>query len=177
MTFRVSVGSRNALGDIASRMQRCAGELRPRTTAALRKPTKRVYDKIRTGILTADLSARRAGGPPFGATRPNLGVRKPTARALTWKVSTSAGGARAEVDFAASKIPARIRPLFPYWVGQKKRLRHPIMGKTRSGAWRGGVSQKLPNVWAPASTLAPQARRDVHDAVREAADILTARGR
>ncbi len=172
MSFRFSGGG-NALDDIASRMRRCGGDLRPRTTAALRRPTKEVYDKIRDDILDADLSARRVGRRTFRANMPNLGVRKPTARALTWKVSTSAGGARAEVNFSASKIPARIRPLFPYWTGQKRRLRHPIMGK-RKGRW---VGQKIPNVWRQSEDYREQARRDVHNAVRETADILTSRGR
>lgn len=176
MSFRFSGGG-NALDDIASRMRRCGDDLRPRTTAALRRPTKEVYDKIRGDILSADLSARRAGGRPFRAHMPNLGVRRPTAAALNWKVSTSAGGARAEVTFSASKLPVRIRPLFPYWVGQKRRLRHPIMGKNRDGSWRGGVSQKIPNVWRQSEDYREQARRDIHDAVRETADILTGRGR
>lgn len=172
MSFRFSGGG-NALDDIAARMRRCGGQLRPRVTAALREPTKEVYDKIRRDILHADLSARRAGGRPFRANMPNLGVRRPTAAALNWKVSTSAGGARAEVTFSASKIPARIRPLFPYWVGQKRRLRHPVMGR-RKGRW---VGQKLPNVWGASADYREQARRDVHAAVRETADILTGRGR
>lgn len=172
MSFRFSAGG-NALDDIAARMRRCGAELRPRTTAALRKPTKEVYDKIRGGVLGADLSARRVGGRPFRASMPSRGVRRPTAAALNWKVSTSAGGARAEVTFSASKIPARIRPLFPYWVGQKKRLRHPIMGR-RKGRW---VGQKIPNVWRSSEDLRDRAARDVHNAVRETADILTGRGR
>lgn len=177
MSFRFSGGG-NALDDIAARMRRCAGELRPRTTEALRRPTREVYDKIRRDILGADMSARRVGGRPFrGSGLPKSPVRRPTAAALNWKVSTAAGGARAEVTFSASKLPPRIRPLFPYWVGQKKRLRHPIMGKNRDGSWRGGVSQKLPNVWGASADYREQARRDIHDAVRETADILTGRGR
>jgi hypothetical protein len=172
VSFRFSAGG-NALDNIASRMRRCGSELRPRTTAALRGPTKEVYDKIRGDILGADLSARRVGRRPFKASMPNRGVRRPTAAALNWKVSTSAGGARAEVTFSASKMPARIRPLFPYWVGQKRGLRHPIMGR-RKGRW---VGQNLPNVWGASADYREQARRDVHAAVRETADILTRGGR
>lgn len=172
MSFRFSGGG-NALDDIAARMRRCGDQLRPRTTEALRRPTKEVYDKIRGDILRADLSARRVGGRPFRGNLPKLPVRRPTAAALNWKVSTSAGGARAEVNFSASKLPARIRPLFPYWVGQKRRLRHPIMGK-RKGRW---VGQRIPNVWGASADYRERARRDVHDAIRETADILTGRGR
>ena len=172
MSFRFASGG-NALGDIASRMQRCAGDLRPRTTAALRRPTKEVYDKMRRDILGADMSARPVGRPPFRAHVPRHPVRRPTAAALKWKVSTAAGGARAEVTFSASRVPPRIRQLFPYWVGQKRRLRHPIMGH-RKGRW---VGQKIPNVWQRGEDYREQARRDIHTAVREAADILTARGR
>jgi hypothetical protein len=172
MTFRFSGGG-NALDDIAARMRRCGGQLRPRATEALRRPTREVYDKIRGDILHADMSARRVGGRPFRANLPKLPVRRPTAAALNWKVSTAAGGARAEVTFSASKIPPRIRPLFPYWVGQKKRLRHPIMGR-RKGRW---VGQKIPNVWGRSEDLREQAARDIHTAVRETADILTGRGR
>lgn len=173
MTFRIQTAGRDPLRALGADLKRAGGGIRPKATKAIREPTKKIHDTIRAAILGADLSARRVGEPRFTDHRVSRGVRRPTASALTWKVSTSSDGARAEIEFNPAKMPPRIRALFAYWVGQKRRLRHPVMGH-RSGRW---VSQKIPNVWAKADDLIPQARRNVAAAMDETAAEIAGKKR
>lgn len=173
MTFRIHTAGREPLLALGADLKGAGGGIRAKVAKAVREPTKSIYDTIRDAILGADLSARRVGEPTFTLVRVSKGVRKPTASALTWKVSTSSDGARAEIDFNPAKMPPRIRALFAYWVGQKTRLRHPVMGH-RGGRW---VSQKIPNVWAKADSLIPEARRKVAAAMDETAAEIAGRKR
>lgn len=176
MTFRFAATDRGGLAALGADLTRAGQGLRPGVAKAVRQPTKGVHDEVRQRILGADLAGIRTRSPHrFTAVIPSKGVRKPTARALDWKVSTSSDGARAEVTFSAGKIAPRIQALFPYWVGQKRRLRHPIMGKTRGGAWRGGAGQRIPNVWKAVDELGPKAQREVAKVMDETAAIIAGR--
>lgn len=167
------MAGRDELRALGADLKRAGGGIREKTAKAVREPTKGIYDTIRRAILDADLSARRVGEPRFTSLRASKGVHRPTASALSWKVSTSSDGARAELNFNPAKMPPRIRALFAYWVGQKVRLRHPVMGH-RKGRW---VSQRIPNVWATADDLIPRARRNVAAAMDETAATIAGRGR
>jgi hypothetical protein len=165
VTFRVQVAGGEGFDRLAADLRRAGGQLRPRLTERLRKPTKAIYQEVERGILHGDLSGVRTRSPHrFTAHIPSLGVRRPTARALRWKVSTSSAGPTAQVTFTPGDVPERIRALVPYWLGQKTRLRHPIMGKTRGGKWRGGAGQHIPNAWE-AQKAAGQALDDIADII------------
>jgi hypothetical protein len=173
MSFRLAVAGGPGFDRLAADLKRAKGQLRPKLTEQLRKPTKAIHDDVRSRILNAQLPARRARGTHrFVEVIPSKGLRRPTANALEWKVTTSAAGPRATITFYPNKVPARIRGLVPYWLGQKQRLRHPIMGH-RKGSW---VSQTIPNVWEPAKALLPEAQKAAARAVDEVADIIAGRG-
>jgi hypothetical protein len=177
VTFRFAATDRGALTALGADLTRAGGGLRQKVAPAIKQPTKDVHDAVRTAILGADLSGIRTGRQPrFTAHIVSRGVRRPTAKALSWKVSTSAGGAQAEVMFSGAKVPERIQALFPYWVGQKRRLRHPIMGKTRGGAWRGGAGQRIPNVWKAVDELGPKAQAAVAKVMDETAATIAGKG-
>lgn len=151
MQIRV-VGQRE-LQALARDLTRGAKHLRPELTKGLRQPTEAVERDVKHAIETADMSGRRTTARRrFTARIPSKGVRRPTARAVEGKVSTSAGNPTAEVTLNPAHVPRRIRALIPYWGGDKKRLRHPIMG--RRSRW---VGQNLPDVWTGA--LKPHIRR------------------
>lgn len=178
MTFRIQTAGWNELRALGKDLKRAGAGMRPKVTKAIREPTKEIHDTIRAAILGADMSARRTRSKhTFTAVIPSQGVKKPTANALSWKVSTSSDGARADIDFNPQRMPLRIRQLFAYWVGQLKRLRHPIMGKNPDGSWRGGVGQSIPNVWAKVDALIPKARRAVAAAMDETAAEIAGRKR
>jgi hypothetical protein len=175
--FRLDLAGQSGLADLAKDLKRAGGSHRRRLAASLREPTEKIYEAVREDIHNANMSARRVRGArrfPNDIGRGNH-VKKPTAAAVNWKVSTSAGNPRAEVTFNPNKVPARVRALFPYWVGQKTRLRHPIMGKARDGSWRGGVSQRLPDVWKQTRRYLPEAQRAVAKAVDDTAAIIGGR--
>lgn len=173
MTFRIQVAGGAQFDKLAADLRRAGGQLRPNLTAKLRGPTKAIYDEVRGRILDAQLPARRTRRTPlFTETFASKGLRRPTAAALEWKVTTSAAGPRATITFYPAKVPVRIRALVPYWLGQKRRLRHPIMGR-RKGSW---VSQTIPNVWDRAKQLAPAAQKAAAKAVDETAAIIAGRG-
>lgn len=170
--FRVTVAGQNQLGDLARDLRRAGGNLRPQLTAELRKQTKPIYDAVRQDILHADMRGRRRN--PRRRFPDDVGqrghVKRPTAAGLEWKVSTSVGNPRAEVTFRASKVPPRIRALIPYWLGQKKRLRHPVMGNRK--VW---VSQSLPDVWAQTRKLLPAAQKAAQEAIDVTRAIIAGR--
>lgn len=173
MPFRFLVAGGPGFDKLAVDLRRASKGLRPKLTARLREPTKAIHDDVRGRILNAELPARRTRSTPqFTETIASKGVRRPTANALEWKVTTSAAGPTAVILFHPAKVPARIRALVPYWLGQKTRLRHPIMGQ-RKGSW---VSQSIPNVWAPAKKLLPEAQKAAAKAVDETAAIIAGRG-
>lgn len=176
--FRLQLAGSKELGGLARDLKRAGGGLRPTLTAELRKPTKAMHDAVRQDILTADLSGRRYVRTKPGRVRrfPRTGVgnteplRRPTAAALSWKVSTSAGNPRAVVEFNWSRMNPRIRPLFRYWVGQRTRLRHPVMGNRK--VW---VGQRIPDVWQQTRKLAPEAQKAVARACDQTAAIIGGR--
>lgn len=176
MTFRVKVAGGEGFDRLARDLTRAGKDLRPKLTERLRKPTKGVYQAVEREILHGDMSGiptRRL--PKFGADIASKGLRRPMARALRWKVSSSAAGPTAEVTFTPSDVPERIRALVPYLMGQKRRLRHPIMGKNRDGSWRGGVGQRMPNAWEPTKRLAPDAQEAAGQALDDIAAIIAGR--
>lgn len=176
MTFRIQTAGGPKFDKVAADFKRAKGGLRAKLTAELRKPTKALHDDVRRRILNAELPARRTrSAHRFVEVIPSKGLRRPTANALDWKVTTSSAGPRAVITFYPAKVPLRIRKLVPYWLGQKHRLRHPIMGKNRDGSWRGGVSQSIPDVWTPAKELAPEAQKAAARAVDDVADIMGGR--
>jgi hypothetical protein len=172
VSFRVQLAGGDSLGSVARDLRRAGKGLRPTVAAKLRKPTERVYRVVYDSILTADLPGQRVrrAKRPFRGRVASQGLRRPTARALTWKVSTSAGNPTAHIEFRRTKMPIRIQPLYPYWVGQKTKLRHPVMGNRK--VWAG---QTVPNVWQQTRRLAPAAQAAVRDAINETADIIAGR--
>jgi hypothetical protein len=60
--------------------------------------------------------------------------------------------------------------LFPYWIGQKDRLRHPVMGNR--AVW---VGQRLPDVWSQIRRREHTFRRAAVRAVDKAADTIAGR--
>lgn len=168
--FRVNVGGGAKLNGLARDLRRAGGRLRPTLTKELREPTKGVHDAVRRDILTAELPGRPYAGRKrrfprrWGGETP---LRRPTAAAVDWKVSTSAGGARADVTFDPNRIPAHKRGLFAYWVGQKRRLRHPVMGN-----WTVWVGQQIPDVWRQTRRLAPLAQKAAGKALDKTAAII-----
>lgn len=175
--FRVNVAGGPKLTALANDLKRAGNGLRPELTKNLRAPTKSVYQAVERQVLTGSMAARPVRGAkrfPTGLGRGNH-VRRPVLRGLTWKVSTSAGNPRAEVTWNPQKIVARVRPLFAYLVRQKERLRHPIMGKTSDGKWRGGVSQRMPDAWAPTKKLIDGAQKAAAKALDDTAAIIGGR--
>jgi hypothetical protein len=159
------------LSDMASDLRRGRRNLPKAIVRELKKPAERVTKRIQKEVKVADMSARRVGEPQFRARMRSEGVKKPTAAALEWKVTAVGSGASVQISFRESKIPQRIRALFPYWVGKKTRLRHSIMGH-RKGRW---VQQNLPPVWHHSKELIPGAQFAVRKAVGETADIIGGR--
>lgn len=175
--FRVNVAGGPKLTALANDLKRAGNGIRPKLTAGLRAPTKAVFQAVERRVLTGSMAARRVPGArrfPSGVGRGNH-VRRPVLRGLSWKVSTSAGNPRAEVVWNPQKIVARVRPLFAYLVRQKTRLRHPIMGKTADGKWRGGVSQRMPDAWAPTKKLIDGAQKAARTALDHTAAIIGGR--
>ncbi len=176
--FRVNVGGGPKLTALANDLKRAGDGIRPKLTAGLRAPTKAVFQAVERRVLTGSMAARPVAGArrrfPSGIGRSNH-VRRPVLRGLSWKVSTSSGNPRAEVTWNPNSIAARVRKLFPYLVRQKSRLRHPIMGKNPDGSWRGGVSQRMPDAWAPTKKLADGAQKTAADVLDHTADIINGR--
>lgn len=171
--FRVQVAGAAQLGDLARDLKRAGGQLRPTLTRELREPTKAVFKAVEREVLTGSMAARRVPGArrrfPSSLGAGNH-VRRPVLRGLDWKVSTSAGNPRAEVTWNPNKIAPRVRPLFPYIAGQKRRLRHPVMGMRST--W---VSQSMPNAWQPTRKLAGDAQKAARKAIDKTADIIGGR--
>jgi hypothetical protein len=171
--FRATVAGGPKLQAVANDLRRAGGKLRPDLTAGLSKETKAIDDEVRRVLDTGSMAGRRVSGSrrfPSGVGTGNH-VRGPAKRGLSWKVSSSAAGPRAEILWDPRKLPLRIQPLFAHLVGQKSRLRHPVMGKTRAGTWRGGVGQNMPNAWQPVKKLLPRAQK----AAAKAVDLCAAR--
>jgi hypothetical protein len=170
--FRVQVAGQQQLGDLARDLRRAGKGLRPKLTAELKEQTKPIYDAVREDILHANMRAR--GRNPRRRFPDDVGqrghVKRPTAAGLSWKVSTAVGNPRAEVVFQPSKVPGRIRALVPYWLGQRKRLRHPLMGNRK--VW---ISQSLPDVWKQTKELLPAAQKAAQAAIDETSDIIAGR--
>lgn len=144
MQIRVAGGPK--LHALARDIRRASGTIRQEVAAGLRAPTKAVERDIKRAIETADMAGRRTGSRRrFRENIPSKGVKKPTARAVESKVSTSSVNPRAEVTLRESRVPERIRALIPYWGGQRTRLRHPVMGMRKT--W---VGQRIPDVWKSA---------------------------
>lgn len=176
MTFRVKVAGGEDFDRLARDLTRAGKDLRPKLTERLKKPTKDIYQAVEREILHGDMSGiptRRL--PPFGAHIASKGVRRPMVRALRWKVSSSSTGPVAVVTFTPSDVPERIRALVPYLLGQKRRLRHPIMGKNRDGSWRGGAGQRMPNAWEPTKRMADEAQKAAGQALDDIANIIAGR--
>lgn len=144
MQIRVSGGPE--LHRLARDLRRAGGTVRQELAAGLREPTKAVERDIKQAIEAADMAGTRTRSRRrFRAVIASKGVRRPTARAVESKVSTSSANPRAEVTLRSTRVPGRIQALIPYWGGLRTRLRHPIMGiKT---AWAG---QRIPDVWSQA---------------------------
>lgn len=171
--FRVKVAGEGNLRDLARDLRRAGGSLRPQLTSRLRRETKSVHDAVRRQVLTGSMAARRVPGATerFPATvGAGNHVRRPALSGLAWKVSTSAGNPRAEVTWNPNAINPRVRPLFPYLVGQKRRLRHPI--PPGRGTW---VSQQMPNAWEPTRRLVDGAQKAARAAIDHAADTVAGR--
>lgn len=170
--FRVNVAG-EGLRDLARDLKRAGGGLRPKLTAELREPTKRIYKAVEREVLTGSMAGSRVPGArkrfPSTLGRGNH-VRRPVLRGLEWKVSTSAGSPRAEITWRPSKILARVRPLLAYLTGQKKRLRHPVMGNRST--W---VSQRMPDAWAPTKKLADGAQKAAGQVLDHTAAIIAGR--
>lgn len=176
MTFRVKVAGGEGFDRLAADLTRAGKDLRPKLTERLRKPTKDIYQAVEREFLRGDMAGIRTGRlPRFAATMRSQGLRRPMARALRWKVSSSSAGPIAVVTFTPSDVPERIQKLIPYLLGQKRRLRHPIMGKTRTGGWRGGAGQRMPNAWEPTKRLAPEAQKAAGQALDDIAAIIAGR--
>lgn len=176
--FSVRVAGGEGFTRLAADLTRAGKDLRPKLTERLKKPTKDIYQAVEDKILHGDMSGiRTRSRHRFTAHIPSRGVRRPTVRALRWKVSSSAAGPTAQVTFTPSDVPERIRALVPYFLGQKRRLRHPIMGKTSTGAWRGGAGQRIPNAWEPTKDLAPKAQEAAGQALDDIAAIIAGRNR
>jgi hypothetical protein len=164
--------SSTTLGTVAPDLKRAGGGLRAELTKELRPPTKGVYDAVRNEVLTGSMAGRRVPGArkrfPASVGAGNH-VRRPALSGLSWKVSTSAGNPRAEVTWNPSAIAARIRALFPYLVGQKTRLRHPVIHRS---VW---VGQNMPNAWGPTRRLAAAAQQACGKALDTTAAIIGGR--
>lgn len=170
MAFSVRLATPATFGRLPADLRRAGRGLRPNLTERLRKPTRGIYQAVTDSVLSAALPGqpvpgRRRRFPPGRIA--SQGLRRPTARAVTWKVSTSAGNPTASVEFRRTKMPIRIQPLYPYWVGQKTGLRHPVMGNRN--VWAG---QQVPNVWRQTRRLAPEAQVAVRAAIGDTADIV-----
>lgn len=157
----------------AARDVRLAGNGMPRRLGQeLRKPTKQVGETVRAAILGADMRARPVSGAAkrfpagVGNSQP---VKRPTAAAVKWSVRV-AGNPQAIVTFNPNRIPDRIQALFPYWVGQKKPLSHPLMGNRST--W---IRQQIPDVWARTRALVPLAQSAASRVLDDTADIIAGR--
>ena len=176
--YRLNVAPPTGLRDLAQDLKRAGGGHRERVAHSLRKPTKAVFQAVEDRVLTGSMAGRPVPGAKKrfpGALGRGIHVRRPVLRGLSWKVSTSAGNPRADITWNPARIVARVRALFPYLVRQKSRLRHPIMGKTADGKWRGGASQRMPDAWAPVRKLGPDAQKAVAHAVDQTAAIIAGR--
>lgn len=171
--FRVTVAGQHQLGDLARDLRRAGGNLRPQLTAELKKPTKAIYQAVERQVLTGSMDASPVRGArkrfPRSVGRGNH-VRRPALRGLEWKVSTAGGNPRAEITWKPSKVIARVRPLLAYLTGQKKRLRHPLMGNR--SVW---VAQRMPNAWEPTRKLADRAQEAARKAIATTADVINGR--
>lgn len=176
--FRLNLAGDSGLKDLSRDLKRAGGGHRERVAQSLRKPTKTVFQAVEQRVLTGSMAGRPVPGAkrrfPSSLGRGNH-VRRPVLRGLAWKVSTSAGNPRADITWNPGRIDGRVRKLFPYLVRQKSRLRHPIMGKTADGKWRGGASQRMPDAWSPVRKLAPEAQKAVAAAVDDTAAIIGGR--
>jgi hypothetical protein len=176
--FRAEVSKPNRIGAAARDLKRAGGNYRRELAAELRKSTKVVYKAVESAVETGDMRGRPVRGAkkrfPQGIGAGNH-VRKPVLRGLSWNVSTSAGNPRADVIFSPNKVAIRVRALVAYIAGQKTRLRHPIMGKTRDGSWRGGVGQNMPNAWTRARQLLDGAQKAAGRALDRTARIMAGR--
>lgn len=167
--FRVTVAGGSKLNDVSRDLRRAGGQLRPTLTKELRGPTKTIYAAVRAEVLTGSMAARRVPGArrrfPSSVGAGNH-VRQPMLRGLDWKVSTSSGNPRAEITWKPGAIAVRVRALFPYLIGQKTRLRHPVIHRS---TW---VTQSMPNAWAPTKRLADAAQRAAGRALDRTAAII-----
>lgn len=142
--MHISIVGTHELKQVAGRLRKGAKSVTREFESELRKPTRDARDDVRNAILRADMRGYRypRAKSRFGYRSPSRGVKRPTARAVQGSVSITAGEPVARVVFRESDMPYRIRQLFPYFVGIRTRLRHPIMGDPE--LW---VSQRIPNVW------------------------------
>jgi hypothetical protein len=170
--FRLDVVDRGRMEVLARDCRRAGNGLPRRVGRALRKPTKQLGEAVREAIMGADMRAGRVRGAakPFPDDEGNrLPVKAPTAAAVKWSVRLGASP-QAAILFNPNRIPGRVQPLFPYWVGQKKRLAHPLMG--RRSTW---IRQQIPDVWKQTKLLLPLAQSATGRVLDETADIIAGR--
>lgn len=155
---------------LSERLRRSQGILRRELKEALREAARPAVVELKSEIEHAEVGVVRTSGVKkrgtFRKTVPAMGpLRRPIARAVESDISTGSGDPRVRIWVREASIPARVRRVVKFIVGNEKRWRHPIMGNRKR--W---VERRTPNLW---DQIIPKHlrrfRREVDEAVAETA--------
>lgn len=170
--IEVRIRGEDELRRVAGRLTRAPGTLRRELRAGLTAAARPAVTDLKRSIQVADVSVIAVRAKKRGTFRkhiPSPGrLRAPIARVVESDVSTSGGDPRVRIWLREAAIPARIRQLVRFIVGEGKRWSHPVLGNRR--VW---VQRNTPNVWMKVIPRhLRRFRREVDDAVATTAQRI-----
>jgi hypothetical protein len=128
------------LRDLARDLRRATGTIRSELTREFRREGEGTLRRVKSNMTTMDIKGYKVGGRPFREHRSGKGLRRRIAAVTELEVRTGSVGPRVRFVVRTDRIGSARK--LPFYLDSGKKWRHPIMGFTKGGGWRGGAASR-----------------------------------